>query len=140
MRKALGTIALVVTLGAGAWMLGPSAVHAAGGGSGPNALTIQADCGSDGPVDVQINFAAGQFAAAHVSGGGAFVPLSFGEQTVTFTPPGGPSQTQTLPGITKGQSSHASGDTVNCSFDFTGTDRKSGATVRVVGTVTGIIH
>ncbi len=137
MRKVFGAITLAVALGIGAWTIGAGAAQAAPG-NGPNAETIHADCGSAGPMDVVINFAAGQFAAAHVVGGGTFVPLSFGEQTVTFTPPGGTPQTQTFPGITKGQSSNASGDTVTCSFDFTASQK--GATVHVVGTVTGVIH
>ena len=140
MRRVLKGITVAIAIGVTSWMIGPSAVHAAAGGDGPNAVTFDADCGSAAPIGVQINFAAGQFAAAHVVDGGTFVPLSFGEQTVTFTPPGGPSQTQTFPPITKGQSSHASGDQVTCSFDFTATDRKSGATIHIVGTVTGVIH
>jgi hypothetical protein len=139
MRRLLGSITLAVALAASTWMIGSAAVHAAASGDGPNSQTISADCGSAGPVDVVINFQAGQFAAAHVVGGGTFVPTGFGEQTVTFTPPGGSPQTQTFPPITKGESSNASGDAVNCSFDFTVTDRHGG-TAHIVGTVTGVIH
>ena len=138
MRRVFGSILLLSVLAVASWALAASTADA-DVGSGPNAQTVHANCGSAGPVDVVINFQSGPFAAAHVVGGGTFVPVSFGEQTITFTPPGGTQQTQTMPPITKGQSSHASGNTVNCSFDFTATDRKSGATLRIVGTVTGFI-
>jgi len=139
MRRVFGSIVLVSVLAVASWALATSTADA-DVGSGPNAQTVHANCGSAGPVDVVINFQAAPFAAAHAVAGGTFVPLAFGEQTITFTPPGGSPQTHTEPAISKGQSSHASGDTVNCSFDFTVTDRKSGATVRIVGTVTGVIH
>ena len=138
MRRLLRATTLALVLAAGSTALGSIAVHAAAGGSGPNTQTIRADCGSAGPIDVVINFQAGGFAAAHVVGGGAFTPISFGEQTITFTPPGGTQQTQTMPPITKGQSSHASGTTVSCSFDFT-VNLPDGSSVHIVGTVTGFI-
>jgi hypothetical protein len=141
MRRLIGSIMLVSVLAVASWAAGSNAVHAAAGGSGPNMETFTVDCGSAGPVDVVINFQAGGFAAAHVVGGAAFTPISFGPQTVTFTPPGGTPQTQTFPGMTKGESTHSgAGGTTTCSFDFTATDRKSGATVHIVGTVTGMIH
>jgi hypothetical protein len=139
MRRIFGSILLVSVLAIVSWAFGANAAHA-DVGNGPNAQALTANCGSAGPVDVVINFQAAPFAAAHVVGGAAFTPISFGEETITFTPAGGSPQTRTEPAIAKGQSSNAPGDTVNCSFDFTATDRKSGATIHIVGTVTGVIH
>src|SRR4051794_20664935 len=109
MFRIVATLTAIGALAIGAFTLGTGSASAAVGGNGPHGQTIAADCGSDGMIDVIINSQAGQFAGAHVVGGGTFVPTAFGETTIKFTPPGGTAITNTDPAVTKGSSTNSAG-------------------------------
>ena len=94
-----------------------------------NALIVPANCGGQ-TVHAAVN-GNGEFTPAHVVGRTAvFIPQAF-DLTFEFTPPGGPTQSET------DTSSHHNvhGDLVTCNIDFT-TPTPDG-TMRLVGTVTG---
>jgi hypothetical protein len=50
----------------------------------PEPVIADVDCGADGSLEVRVN-GNGAFAAAHIIGGGIFVPVAFSNQHATFT-------------------------------------------------------
>jgi hypothetical protein len=128
------SILAAALMAAAALALGATGVQAAAGGNGPNSSIIHADC-EGSPYHISINTRAGEFAAAHVVGGGTFVPTSFGETTIVITDENG-TVTDTEPPLSKGSSSH-NGGTLTCTYEFSLTE--GGATVDISGSVTGFI-
>jgi hypothetical protein len=121
---------LCVALVLGILMTAAVAQAAAADPSGAkNSLTFPATC--DGQtVQVVVN-GSGTFSPAHVvDSTSVFIPQAF-DLTFEFTPPGGPTQTDT----NTASKHNVHGDLVTCSLDTTQT--LPDGTLRIVGTVTG---
>ena len=81
-----------------------------------NSLTFPATCDNGQTVQVVVN-GNGEFSPAHVVGSTAvFVPQAF-DLTFEFTPPGGPTESET----DTSSKHNVHGDLVTCSFDTTQT-------------------
>jgi hypothetical protein len=97
-----------------------------------NSLTFPATCDNGQTVQVVVN-GNGRFSPAHVVGSTAvFVPQAL-DFTSEFTPPGGPTETETE----TASKPHIHGDLVTCSFDVTRTGPFG--TFRLFGTATGFL-
>ena len=95
-----------------------------------NSLTFPATCDNGQTVQVVVN-GNGEFSPAHVVGTTAvFVPQAF-DLTFEFTPPGGPTETETDTASKR----NVHGDLVTCSFDVTQSFPEG--TSRFFGTATG---
>jgi hypothetical protein len=121
---------LCVTLVLGILMMAAVAQGAAADPiNAKNATTFTADCNGQA-VELVVN-GAGNFTPAHVVGSTAvFVPEVF-DLTFTFTPPGGPTETETFTAA-KG---NPKGD-VTCDINISETVPEEG-TFTAVGTVSG---
>jgi hypothetical protein len=122
--------ALVAICGLSAALLAPSAVadptHAKG------ATQLELVCNGT-PYQVAVN-GNGKFTPAHIiDGTGVVVPYSL-DITFTFTPPGGPTQTQTQT-VAKGGPQT---DAVNCTIPFQSFSGPQG-TFTIQGTATGFL-
>ena len=95
-----------------------------------NSFAFPASCDDGQTVQVVVN-GNGTFTPAHVVGSTAvFVPQAL-DTTFEFTPPGGPTETETET-VSK---PHIHGDLVTCSFDVT--QSFPFGTVHIFGTATG---
>jgi hypothetical protein len=95
-----------------------------------NSLAFPATCDDGQTVQVVVN-GNGRFTPAHVVGTTAvFVPQAL-DVTFEFTPPGGPTETETET-VSK---PHVHGDLVTCSFDVT--ESLPFGTLHLFGTATG---
>jgi hypothetical protein len=96
-----------------------------------NSFTFPATCDDGQTVQVVVN-GNGEFSPAHVVGSTAvFIPEAF-NVTFEFTPPGGPTQSET----DTSSKHNVHGDLVTCSFDVTQTFPEGG-TVHLFGSATG---
>jgi uncharacterized membrane protein len=96
-----------------------------------NSFTFPATCDDGQSVQFVVN-GNGEFTAAHVVGSTAvFIPQVF-DITFQFTPPGGPTQTET----DTASKHNVHGDLVTCSLDVTQTFPEG--TVHLSGTATGV--
>ena len=94
-----------------------------------NALVVPANCGGQ-MVLAAVN-GNGEFTPAHVVGRtSVFIPQAF-NLTFEFTPPGGPTDSET----DTSSHHHVHRHLVTCSIDFT--NSTPGGTIHLVGTVTG---
>jgi hypothetical protein len=97
-----------------------------------NSLTFPASCDNGQTVQVVVN-GNGEFSPAHVVGSTAvFIPQAF-DITFQFTPPGGPTQSET----DTSSKHNVHGDLVTCSIDTTQTFPEG--TLRLFGTATGFL-
>jgi hypothetical protein len=95
-----------------------------------NSFTFPATCDDGQTVQVVVN-GNGEWTPAHVVGSTAvFVPQAF-DTTFEFTPPGGPTQTET----DTSSKHNVHGDLVTCSFDVTQTFPFG--TIHLFGSATG---
>jgi hypothetical protein len=95
-----------------------------------NSFTFPATCDDGQTVQVVVN-GNGEFSPAHVVGSTAvFIPEAF-NVTFEFTPPGGPTQSET----DTSSKHNVHGDLVTCSFDVTQTFPFG--TVHLFGSATG---
>jgi hypothetical protein len=122
---------LCVALALGILMV---AVLAQGAAADPieakNSFTFPATCDDGQTVQVVVN-GNGEWTPAHVVGSTAvFVPQAF-DTTFEFTPPGGPTQTET----DTSSKHNVHGDLVTCSFDVTQTFPFG--TIHLFGSATG---
>jgi hypothetical protein len=96
-----------------------------------NSFTFPATCDDGQTVQVVVN-GNGEFSPAHVVGSTAvFIPEAF-NVTFEFTPPGGPTQSET----DTSSKHNVHGDLVTCSFDVTQTFPEGG-TIHLFGSATG---
>jgi hypothetical protein len=96
-----------------------------------NSFTFPATCDDGQSVQVVVN-GNGEFSPAHVVGSTAvFIPEVF-DVTFEFTPPGGPTQSET----DTSSKHNVHGDLVTCSFDVTQTFPEGG-TIHLFGSATG---
>ena len=96
-----------------------------------NSFTFPATCDDGQSVQVVVN-GNGEFSPAHVVGSTAvFIPQAF-DVTFEFTPPGGPTQSET----DTSSKHNVHGDLVTCSFDVTQTFPEGG-TIHLFGSATG---
>jgi hypothetical protein len=96
-----------------------------------NSLTFPATCDNGQTAQVVVN-GNGEFSPAHVVGSTAvFIPQAF-DITFEFTPPGGPTESDT----DTSSKHNVHGDLVTCSFDVTQTF-PDGGTVHFFGSATG---
>jgi hypothetical protein len=94
-----------------------------------NSLVIPATCGGQ-PVRVAVN-GNGEFTPAHVIGSSAvFIPQAF-SLTFEFTPPGGPTDSET----DTSSHNHPHGNLVTCNINFT--QSAPFGTLHLFGTATG---
>ena len=136
MLRLITTITGTLALLTGAFVLATDGAHAAAGGNSKNVFTIEADCGGGDVGEVRVNLSSGEWAAAHPVGGGAFVPIAFGEEHGSFTDPDGNSFPIDEEGGAKGRSEHNAHDVVTCSFDID-VEFPDGSKLVLEGTVTG---
>jgi hypothetical protein len=121
----LSTLLAVAALGAAVLTEGAAADPT----NAKNSLTIPATC-PGGSVQVVVN-GNGEFTPAHVVGSTAvFIPQSF-NITFEFTPPGGPTESET----DTSSKSNPHGSLVTCSIDFT--QSSDFGTFHLFGTATG---
>ena len=123
---------LCVALTLGILMLGALAQAAAADPiNAKKSFTFPATCDNGQTVQVVVN-GNGEFSPAHVVGSTAeFIPQAF-DLTFEFTPPGGPTQSET----DTSSKPNVHGDLVTCSFDVTVTPPEGG-TVHLFGSATG---
>jgi hypothetical protein len=96
-----------------------------------NSFTFPATCDDGQTVQIVVN-GNGEFSPAHVVGSTAvFIPEAF-NVTFEFTPPGGPTQSET----DTSSKHNVHGDLVTCSFDVTQTFPEGG-TIHLFGSATG---
>jgi hypothetical protein len=122
---------LCVTLTLGALMMVALIQGAAADPSNAkNSLTFPATCDNGQTVQVVVN-GNGEFSPAHVVGSTAvFIPQAF-DLTFEFTPPGGPTQSET----DTSSKHNVHGELVTCSFDVTQTFPEG--TFHLFGSATG---
>jgi len=123
---------LGVALGLGILMMAALAQGAAADPiNAKNSLTFPVTCDDGQTVQIVLN-GNGAFTPAHVVGSTAvFIPQAF-DVTFEFTPPGGPTQSET----DTSSKHNVHGDLVTCSFDVTQTFPEGG-TIHLFGSATG---
>ena len=117
-------------------------VAAAPAGAGPVKETVPLVCDNGRTYTAVLN-GNGEFTPARdVDSNSVFVPLSFGEFSFTITDSqGNVLDSDTEPGVAKGQSGKNAKNTITCTFSFTGTEVVEGETLTFTGggSVTGYI-
>jgi hypothetical protein len=125
---------LGVALGLGILMMAALAQGAAADPiNAKNSLTFPVTCDDGQTVQIVLK-GNGAFTPAHVVGSTAvFIPQAF-DVTFEFTPPGGPTQSET----DTSSKPNVHGDLVTCSFDVTQTFPEGG-TIHLFGSATGFL-
>ncbi|MDP9237379.1 MAG: hypothetical protein M3P30_08290 [Chloroflexota bacterium] len=111
MTRIFVSIVVLGALALGGWhVTGASAAK-------PEPLQVSADCGADGTLIVQVSQNNGTFSAAHIVGGGTFIPVAFSNQHGTFTDTEGNVFTEDPPDVS--HRTPANKDILSCHFTIT---------------------